>query len=152
MSEVLDYRGKPRVVTEFHDESLTDQSQYELTRIDKIMGRYGVTGLVDHLADVDEMFLDVTELPEDYQAVLEYSANAVAEFMKLPSKVRELFSHDVAVWLDAAHDEELRNEILAKAPGELARAGIRVAPGGGAEPAGGGPATAGDPAPASEET
>lgn len=112
--EVLDRRGRGRVVTEFHDESLTYQPDYELTRIDKIMERFGVTGMQEHLREVDAMFMDVTELPEDYQAVQEYMIFAEGEFMKLPPKVRERFGHDVARWLDAAHDQEKADVIVGK--------------------------------------
>lgn len=127
MKEVLDRRGKPRVQTSFEGQpSLTDQSDMEMTHIHKIMERFGVTGIIDHLAKVDDMFLDVTELPEDYQAVCEYVNLAEEKFMRLPSKVRELFEHDVAKWLDAAHDQEKRDAILDAAPSELGKAKIEV--------------------------
>lgn len=150
----VDRRGRPRVVTEFNDESLTVQSDYELTKIDKIMARYGVTGVLEMLDNVDDVFLDVTELPEDYQSVLEYTKAAESEFLKLPSKVREMFDHDVAKWLDAAHDQEKRDAIAARL---AEQSGSEPPPGGGASASSAGTGqsgsnadSGGDSAPAAE--
>lgn len=111
--------GRESPVTKFEDESLTDQSSLEMTKMSSILQRYGVTGVMDHLQDVDHAFLDVTELPDDYAAVLSYTRVAEEEFMKLSPQLRALFNNDVAQWLDAAHDEEKRNAVREKAARRL---------------------------------
>lgn len=101
----LDYRGKPRVQTSDFGESLTVQSDNERADIRKILQRYEAVGIVDHLNQVDAMYRDVTEFTDLHDALMQ-AKEAETQFMKLPSKLREVFDHDVAKWLDAAHDPE----------------------------------------------
>ena len=97
-------------------ESQTDQTQAKKGDINEVLRRYRQVGIVEHLNQVDAQFLDVTELPQDYKQVLDYTRLAEEEFMRLPSKLREVFNHDVAEWLDAAHaSPEEQDAILAKA-------------------------------------
>ena len=58
------------------------------------------------------MFKDVSEFT-DLADALNQAKVAEVEFLKLPSKVREIFEHDVAVWLDTAHDQEKRDALVA---------------------------------------
>ena len=103
----VDFRGRQR--SEFwtvNDEpSKTVQSDAPEADLNVIMAKAGRASLVEHLAEVDGAFLDVSEF-DDYAAMARHVAAAKQEFMKLHSKVRELFDHDVHKWLDAAHEED----------------------------------------------
>lgn len=111
MNDNLDYRGRPRVQTVFEDESLTVQSDRDGADVNKILDRYAKGGTLDSLNQADLRFLDVSEIG-DYAEVMRTAKTAEVEFMKLPSKIREQFGHDVGNWLDAAHDQEKRNAMV----------------------------------------
>ncbi len=108
----LDYRGKKRFQTDNFGESQTIQSDNHNADINKIMERFKQTGIIDSLDAGELMFKDVSEFT-DLADALNQAKIAEVEFMKLPSKVREIFDHDVAVWLDSAHDEEKRDALVA---------------------------------------
>lgn len=103
--QILDARGKPRVQTINDQPSLTVQSDRNQAEISAILSRYKDVGIIDHLSQVDAQFMDVTAF-DDFQDVMQHAAHAEHEFMRLPSKLREVFDHDVSVWLDAAHDAD----------------------------------------------
>ena len=90
---------------------MTVQSEAEQTNILHILKRHGQTGIIDHLNLTEQHFPDVTELG-DFADVMRTAQVAEAEFMKLPSKVREIFKHDVSNWLDTAHDPEKRASLV----------------------------------------
>lgn len=100
LSEV---RYADRVRTVNDKPSKTVQSDVFRTEIRHIMAKYKATGIVEHLKAVDLQFRDVTEF-EDFADLMFQSKQAEKVFLALPSKVREVFHHDVAEWLDAAHD------------------------------------------------
>lgn len=106
----IDHRGNPRVQTVNEDPSETVQSDAHLTEIGNIMKSFGAEG-IDILDEVDLMFKDVTEFT-DLADALNQAKVAELQFLKLPSKVREVFQHDVAVWLDTAHDEDKRQALV----------------------------------------
>lgn len=109
---VKDHRGKPRVQTLNTEPSQTVQSDAHLADIKQIMRSWG-QGAQQSLDDAEMSFRDVTEFT-DLQDAMNQAKEAEVEFLKLPSKVRELFGHDVAEWLDTSHDPEKREEITAK--------------------------------------
>ncbi len=108
----MDYLERERVQTHFPEESLTIQSDSEKADIRKIMSRYKATGIIDSLNEADLDFRDVTEVM-DFQEAKSIMNEAEFQFMELPSKVREIFEHNVAVWLDTAQDEEKRDALVA---------------------------------------
>lgn len=112
MAEQLDYRGKPRKDYQtFNDmPSETVQSEAHLADIQHILGKYREVG-IQKLDEVELRFADVSEFT-DYADLMRQVKVAEVEFMKLPSKVREIFGHDVANWLDAAHDPEKRDALV----------------------------------------
>lgn len=112
-NDVLDLRGKPRVQTVNTDPSMTVQSDAHLADISQILKGHGAGSLLESLDDAELLFADVSEFT-DLADALRQAAIAEVQFLKLPSKVREIFGHDVAQWLDTAHDEGKRDE-LAKA-------------------------------------
>ena len=111
-NDALDYRGKARVQTFFREESKTVQSQAKDADINEVLRKYPQVSIAQHLKDVDARYMDVSEFT-DLQDALNQMEVAKEEFMKLPSKMRELFNHSVAEWLDAAHDPEKQAEIEA---------------------------------------
>lgn len=98
-------RRRPRVQTVNTEPSKTVQSDVFRTEIRHIMAKYKETGIVAHMRDVDLQFRDVTEF-QDFRDLMFQNKEAEKVFMSLPSKVREVFDHDYATWLDAAHDPE----------------------------------------------
>ncbi len=129
MSEILDYLGRARVQTFFTEPSLTVQSDSEKADIQKIMARYQATGIMESLDEADLLYKDISEFT-DYADAMREIRKAEDQFMSLPSKVREIFDHDVAVWLDTAEDEDKRDALVA--------AGYIEDPGGDTTPVSGG--------------
>lgn len=110
MEEILDARGKPRVQTFFEEgSSMTVQSDAHLADIQEIMKQFGVVGMAQMLQTTDAQFMDVSEFT-DYADMMNHVRIAEVEFMKLPSKIREKFGHDVMVWLDSAHERRAPEE------------------------------------------
>lgn len=109
----LDYRGRPRsdYQTVNDEPSATIQSDADKADINKILKKYKQVGIMEALRETDAIYMDVTEIG-DYAEVMRVVKAAEVYFMKLPSKVREEFGHDVANWLDAAHDQEKRDALV----------------------------------------
>ena len=107
MPQVVTVRenGRRRVVTINNQESRTAQGDVSSAEIKNILANYEVTGIIPHMRNVDLQFRDVGEFT-DLADAMQQAKTAETEFMKLPSKLREVFEHDVAKWLDAAHDPE----------------------------------------------
>jgi len=112
-------RRKPRVRTFNSLPSMTVQSDLVRTEIKHILAKYRQTGVVEHMRNVDLEFRDVSEF-RDFADLMLQSKEAEKVFMTLPSKVREVFDHDVSVWLDCAHDAD---KLLARKP-ELEALGL----------------------------
>lgn len=132
-------RRRPRVQTTDFDESRTVQSDVHKSDIHHVLKRYKSMGIVDHMANVDLEFRDVTEF-EDFADLQLQLSEARHAFMRLPSKLREVFNHDVSTWLDAAHDPEKLQDLRP----QLERAGYQFSD----EPAPSGPGTRPDDPPA----
>ncbi len=105
-----DYRGKDRVQSDPAAVSMTVQSDAHLADINTILREFSAGGLAA-LADADLAYKDISEFT-DLADALNQAKQAELEFMKLPSKVRQIFEHDVAVWLDTAHDPEKRDALV----------------------------------------
>lgn len=99
----VDGRPKHRVQTVSTQESKTVQSDRDGADIKKIIQTYERNGVLIKPASVDLQFKDVSEFT-DFADMMRQTKDAEAEFMRLPSKVREVFGHSVYNWLDAAHD------------------------------------------------
>lgn len=98
-------RPRRRVQTVNDEPSRTIQSDINQADIHHIIDKFARTGIVDEMARVDSAFLDVSEFT-DYADLRRQTADAEQQFLSLPSKLREVFDHDVYTWLDAAHDPE----------------------------------------------
>ena len=108
-----DARGKERFQTVNDLPSETIQSQAQQGDINHILKKYDQVGVIGMLNNAEQVWRDVTSF-DDYADAIRHAKDAEMEFMKLPSKVREVFNHDVANWLDAAHDPEKRQNVLEK--------------------------------------
>ncbi len=110
----VDSRGKlrSRFQTVNDDESLTVQSDEQNANVNEILRKFKAVGIVDHLNRGEAMFPDISEFT-DFADAMRIAKEAEREFDTLPSKIREIFHHDVAEWLDAAHDQEKRDALVA---------------------------------------
>lgn len=109
--EILDSRGRKRVQTVNVEPSKTVQSDAHLTDIRNILQSFGQGGhqMLDEAA---LQFADITGFT-DLQDAMNQAKEAEKVFMTLPAGVRRIFDHDVAVWLDTAHDQDKRDELVA---------------------------------------
>lgn len=98
-----DVRRRARVQTVNTEPSKTVQSDAARSEIRHILAKYRQVGIIDHMRSVDLQFRDVSEFT-DFADMARQTKVAEGVFMQLPSKVREVFGHDVLNWLDAAHD------------------------------------------------
>tara|TARA_B100000700_G_scaffold290217_1_gene348104 strand:+ start:476 stop:907 length:432 start_codon:yes stop_codon:yes gene_type:complete len=108
---VKDRRGRTGAVTVNAMASKTVQADQDKADIRMILRKYEQVGIVDQLNAGEAQFVDVSELG-DYVDVMNVVREAEATFMKLPSKTREIFGHDVANWLDYCHDKDKRDELV----------------------------------------
>ncbi len=106
-----DSRGKNRVQTVNTKPSLTVQSDAHLADITNIMKKFGAEG-IEMLDEAKLVYADVSQFT-DLRDALDQAREAEIKFLRLPSKVREIFNHDVAEWLDTAHDQEKRDALVA---------------------------------------
>lgn len=110
--EQLDARGRPRVRTSFEGSpSLTVQSDAPKADIQQILKQFDQVGIIENLNNAEAVFADISEFT-DFADAMRHAKMAEGEFMKLPSKVREIFGHSVENWLDTAHDPEKRNALV----------------------------------------
>ncbi len=105
-----DLTGAPRVRTDNTEPSKTVQSDAHLADLNVIMSEFLEEGR-DILGDTELMFADVSDFG-DYQDVMLEVRRAEETFMALPSKVREIFNHNVTEWLDTAHDQDKREKLV----------------------------------------
>lgn len=91
---------------------MTKQSFRDECDINLIVGSYGQTGVVRHLNEARAEFLDVSDIGDFHDAVTVVET-ARESFLKLPASVRKVFDHDPAVFLDAAHDPDKRDLLVA---------------------------------------
>ncbi len=96
--------------TDNTEPSKTVQSDAHLADLNVIMSAFLEEGR-DILGDAELMFADVSDFG-DYQDVMLEVRRAEETFMALPSKVREIFNHNVTQWLDTAHDDDKRQKLV----------------------------------------
>ena len=101
--EPNDYRGKARVQTVNELPSLTVQADLQKADINHVLKKYKELGIVDHLAQVDAIFMDVDE-HDDFVGIMQTAKTAEYHFMQLPPELRNVFNGDAAEWLAASED------------------------------------------------
>ncbi len=107
---VKNAKGFRRWQTVNDDPSMTVQSDAHLADINTIVRQFEQGG-GDLLDEAALEFADISDFT-DLKDALDQLRLAEVEFMKLPSKVREIFNHDAAEWLDTAHDQEKRDALV----------------------------------------
>lgn len=113
MKEYSTVRRRPRVRTVNNLPSKTVQSDVFNSEIRHVLAKFKEVGILEHMRNVDLEFRDVSEFT-DFADMARQTKVAEGVFMKLPSKVREVFDHDVLNWLDAAHDPEKLEKLRPK--------------------------------------
>lgn len=83
--------------------SLTRQSMKNETDINRIVGRFQETGMLNHVASKTPVYADVSGV-SDYREALEQVRQIDEFFMKLPAKVRARFENSPAGFLDFMSD------------------------------------------------
>jgi phage internal scaffolding protein len=81
------------------DPSLTVQADRDQSDINYIVKQFGLTGKLPYGVDVP-VYDDYSDIPNDYQAALEFVAASDAAFLEMPAPVRARFEHDPALFLD----------------------------------------------------
>lgn len=99
--------GRVRVRSVNDQPEVTKQSFREECDINNIIRQFQRTGVVRHLNEARASFADISELGDFHDAIALVEL-ASESFMELPAKVRKVFDHDPAKFLDAAHDPEKR--------------------------------------------
>ncbi len=107
------YRGKLRsdYQTVNDEPSMTVQSDAADADIMTILAQYTEVGVVQQLNETQLQFGDISEFT-DFADAQRQLKEVEADFMRLPSKVRAIFHHDVAEFLDTAHDQEKRDALV----------------------------------------
>lgn len=92
----------------FAGQGKTHQSFRDECDINRIMGRYAITGVLDFLNKKEAVYADVSEA--DFQRSMDIVVQANAMFDQLPSNIRERFSNDPARLLAFLDDPVNRDE------------------------------------------
>lgn len=106
------YRPHERVTKSFKLPSMTKQSHKDECDINLILRRFEKTGVLEHVRENPGRYLDLPTEP-DYQTALNTVMQAEAAFMELPSKVRERFRNDPALFVEFATDSRNLDEMVA---------------------------------------
>ncbi len=101
----VDLRGKPQAAFQTVNvlPSCVVESDAVEADIQTILTRHGIQGVIEHLNQAELVYGDVSDLT-DFADAMRQVKEAEGMFLQLPSKVREAFEHDPAIWLDAAND------------------------------------------------
>lgn len=97
------FRPHPRLVKDCGEELITKQSHKAECDIHNILRQYQRTGIINHINSQTPIY---TDLPDelDYQTSLNTILQAQDAFATLPSKVRDHFNNDPALFLAAFAD------------------------------------------------
>jgi len=92
------YSEKRKVQISFPENGKAKQSFKDECDINKIMGRYMKTGLLDHVQQRVAQYLDVTGA--DFHEAQNFVAGAKTMFHMLPSHIRTQFDNDPGAFLE----------------------------------------------------
>lgn len=94
-----------------HDTCRTRQEFKDECDVNKIMKRFEMSGIIDHVAQMEPHFTDIPEMG-DFQDILN-NVNAVTEgFMELPARVRAAFDNDALLFVEALQDPDAQDELV----------------------------------------
>lgn len=102
--------GSRRVVSLTPDKSRTKQSERDATNINKIVAKYRKTGLIEHVAKHQGVYMDVSNITDLQDAMHKVQA-AEEAFMSLPANIRKHFDNDPARFVDEVQDPARAEEM-----------------------------------------
>lgn len=94
----------------FEGPGRTKQSFKDECDINRIMGRYAVTGTLDFVNQREARFEDVSEV--DFQSAMQLVAESREAFMSLPSTIRSRFNNDPGKLLGFLEDPSNLDEAI----------------------------------------
>lgn len=106
--------GRERVRQQFECDPATKRTKEAFKEdcdINRIMRKYAVSGVIDHLAKNVPTYGDFTTA-HDYQSARNQLITAEAEFGALPSNIRKRFENDPGQFLDFMSDPENTEEAI----------------------------------------
>lgn len=106
------YEGRARVSVGFLLPSMTKQSFKAECDINQILRKWQKTGLVEHVAQFDGRYDDVSGVV-DYQDALGQVMAAEEAFASLPSGLRKRFENDPGKFMDFVLNDKNREEMRA---------------------------------------
>lgn len=86
-------------------EAMTEQAHEPECNVNNIVARFSKTGDMALLNRAQGMFADISEMPSDYQASLNFVQNVGAAFDALPAKVRAAYANDPQKFMDAVQND-----------------------------------------------
>lgn len=91
--------------------SLTEQHHKESCDIRFIMKKAEKTGMVSHLQKTEGRYIDMASRP-DFDDAMNIIASANSMFETIPSRIREKFHNNPAIWLEYIQNPENREDML----------------------------------------
>lgn len=102
--KVLKFYERRRVTQKPGGSSLTRQSFAKECDVNSIMAKYRASGLVSHVNRYQGRYVDLTNVPCEYQEALALVMDAQDMFMSLPARIRATFANDPGRFLDFVSD------------------------------------------------
>lgn len=114
------YNPPPQVKSDTVGPTLTEQRHKAECDINNILRRYNATGELIHANPLQPTWDDYTNVPE-YRDMLDYINHAQAQFLELPSSLRERFSNNPVKLVEflsqsANRDEAIRLGLVNRPP------------------------------------
>lgn len=103
------YNPPPSPSLECSDPSRTSQDAKRECDINYVVARAGA-GLISPLTCPDPVYVDLTQVPSNYEEYLKVQMDAQARFDAMPSRVRERFENDPAKLIAFLRDSKNREE------------------------------------------
>lgn len=98
----MDENGKPIY--------LTEQSHKEKCNVNKIIAKYDVTGVLNHVKTIEARYGDMTG--HDFHSAMNKLIDIQNHFDQLPSNIRKRFNNDPGQYLEFFEDEGNRDEAI----------------------------------------
>lgn len=111
MEFVTRYEKHKKVAQDAGGKSLTEQSHKKDCDINNILKKFNKDGVLPGMIKTNPTWGDFSEV-EDYRTSLEIVAKASEQFLNLPSRVRNRFQNDPALFLQFANDPKNIDEMI----------------------------------------
>lgn len=107
--------GSRRVRSIFVEEegSFPTQQQFKDDYdVGSILNRYKNTGVIPQVRKANPMYLDMTQMPQDYAEAMQRVDFAKEAFSNLPSRVRERFQNDPGEFVEFVANPKNQDELV----------------------------------------